>query len=202
MIVGLILAAGKSERMGRLKPLLPLGENTVLGKVYNLLKKSSLDAVRVILGHQAVEILEKVDLPDEEVVINHDYEQGMLSSIKAGLKAAQSLEPGAILLCPVDHPDIDSQLIELLISGFKSSGKQIVVPVFNGKRGHPVIFGRQLFKELLAASAEVGARQVVRDNQDKILEIEVKKPGVVQDIDTPEDYERLKSGLESDNKFA
>ena len=194
MIAGLILAAGKSERMGEPKTLLPFGEGTVLGTVYGLLKQSSLEEVRVVLGHRAAEILEQVRLPEEEVVINSDYEQGMLSSVKAGLRVLQSLEPEAVILCPVDHPGISLQLIERLIAGFKSSEKEIVIPVYRGRRGHPVLFAGSLFQELLDASVDIGARQVVRSNPDKILEVEVDEPGVVRDIDTPEDYNRLRKG--------
>ena len=193
MIVGLILAAGKSERMGKLKTLLPFGGETVLGAAYKLLKSSSLDAVRVVLGHRAEEVKQLVGLPDEDVVINPDYEQGMLSSVKEGLRAAQGLDPRAVLLYPADHPGVGPEVIERLLAGFQDSGKAIVVPVFQGRRGHPVIFGKALFDELLAASPDVGARQVVRSNPDKILEVEVEHPGVVRDIDTPEDYRRLKS---------
>jgi len=200
MIVGIILAAGKSERMGRPKTLLPFAGETVLGAVYKRLKSSSLNAVRVVLGHRAQEILKKVELPDEEVVINTDYEQGMLSSVKAALKTAESLHPRGVLLYPVDHPDVSLKAIERLLEGFRSSGKAIVLPLFQGRRGHPVLFGSELFAELLAAPPDVGARQVVRSNPDKILEIEVGEPGVVLDIDTPEDFMRLQSDQDADGK--
>ena len=193
MIIGLILAAGKSERMGRPKTLLPFGGDTVLGAVYKLLKSSSLDAVRVVLGHRAEEIRKQVSLPDEEVVINPDYEQGMLSSVKAALRAVQNLKPCGVMLYPTDHPNISPRVIEALIAGYKSSVEAIVMPVFKGRRGHPVLFGSELFGELLAAPLDVGARHVVRINPDKILEIEVEEPGVVQDIDTPEDYRSLQA---------
>jgi molybdenum cofactor cytidylyltransferase len=191
MIAAIILAAGKSERMGRPKALLPFGDSTFLQHLYDLLKGSSAGEVRVVLGAQAVEIKAGINIPEQEIVINPDYEKGMLSSLQAGLVALQETAPEAVILCPVDHPNISLPLIELIISSFRSSRSEIVVPTRAGRRGHPVLFASSLFEDLLSAPLDVGARHVVHQYPEKVLEVETDEPGVVQDIDAPEDYREL-----------
>ena len=191
MIAAIILAAGKSERMGRPKALLPFGDSTFLQHLYGILKGSSADQVRVVLGAQAGEIKAGTEIPEQEIVINPDYEKGMLSSLQAGLAALKEAAPEAVILCPVDHPNITLSLIELIISSFRSSGAEIVIPTRAGRRGHPVLFAGPLFGDLLSAPLDVGARHVVHQHPEKVLEVETDEPGVVQDIDVPEDYREL-----------
>ena len=194
MIAAVILAAGKSERMGRPKALLPFGASTFLQHLYNLLKSSSVGEVRVVLGAQAGEIKAGVDIPERDIVINPDYEKGMLCSLKAGLAALQEALPEAVLLCPVDHPNISLPVIELIAGSFRSSKAEIIIPTRAGRRGHPVLFAHSLFGDLLAAPLDVGARHVVYQYPEKVLEVETAEPGVIQDIDAPEDYRDLTGG--------
>ena len=191
MIAAIILAAGKSERMGRPKALLPFGDSTFCQHLYDLLKSSSAGEVRVVLGAQAGEIESGTGIPEKEIVINPDYEKGMLSSLQAGLVALHEAAPEAVILCPVDHPNITLTLIELIISSFRSSGAEIVIPTRAGRRGHPVLFASSLFGDLISAPLDVGARHVVHQHPEKVLEVETDEPGVVQDIDAPEDYREL-----------
>jgi len=191
VIAGIILAAGKSERMGRLKPLLPFAGTTFLEHLYRLLERSSLGAVRVVLGYQAGRILGEIKLPPEVVVINSEYEKGMLSSVHSGLASLQELEPEAVMLFPVDHPNISLSLIERMISEFSSAHGEIIIPVHNRRRGHPVLFSSSLFQELMHAPLKEGARHVVRKFPNRVLEIETDEPGILQDIDTPEDFRSL-----------
>jgi len=192
LVAGVILAAGKSERMGRPKPLLPFGKgSTFLAHLYRLVKESSLGTVRVVLGAGARQILAEVALPPAEVVINPHYEKGMLSSIQAALRSLEEVKPDAVMVFPVDHPNISLSLIERLSAEFNSSAKEIILPTFKGRRGHPVLFGKALFGELLSAPLDVGARHVVRNNPEKILEVPTDEPGILQDIDTPDDYRQL-----------
>jgi len=191
MIAAIILAAGKSERMGCPKALLPFGDSTFLQHLYDLLKKSSLGEVRVVLGAQAGEIKAGINVPERDIVINPDYEKGMLSSFQAGLAALKEAAPEAVILCPVDHPNIPLSLIELIISSFRSSKAEIVIPTREGRRGHPALFAGSLFGDLLSAPLDVGARHVVHKYPEKVLEVETDEPGVIQDIDAPEDYRDL-----------
>lgn len=191
MIAAIVLAAGKSERMGRPKALLPLDGSTFLQHLYDLLKNFSLGEVRVVLGSQAEEIKAGINIPETDIVINPDYEKGMLSSFQAGLVALQKKAPEAVILCPVDHPNISVSLIELIIGNFHSSKAEIIIPTRGGRRGHPVLFAGSLFGELLSAPLDVGARYVIHKFPEKVLEVETDEPGVIQDIDAPEDYREL-----------
>jgi molybdenum cofactor cytidylyltransferase len=187
MIRALVLAAGESRRMGMPKPLLRFGDTTFLGQIIAVLRRSSVDAITVVLGARADVIRASTDLSGTNVVINEDYHRGQLSSLIAGLKSVPA-ETDAIVLCLVDNPMISADVVNRLVDGFGKTGKQIVLPVFNGRRGHPALFARSLFDELVNAPIDKGARHVVSSNQDKILEVDVPDRAVLMSIDTPEDY--------------
>jgi len=146
-----------------------------------------VDAITVVLGARADAVRASTDLSGTNVVFNEDYRQGQLSSLIAGLKNVSS-QTDAIVLCLVDNPLISADVVNRLIDGFGRTGKPIVLPVFNGRRGHPALFARPLFNELINAPTDQGARHVVSANQDKILEVDVPDRGVLVSIDTPEDY--------------
>ncbi len=191
-IAGLILAAGKSERMGRPKAFLEHSGGTFLSVLYGTLKASPLDFVRVVFGHRADEFIARSGIPPEEVVINPRHETGMLSSIQAGLSSLERLSPDAVMLFPVDQPSVSVKLIERMIRAFRESGKDVVLPVYDGRRGHPALFGRSVFSELMSAPPEVGARAVVRADPSRVLELEADEESVLLDIDTPEDYKAFR----------
>jgi len=187
MIHALVLAAGESRRMGMPKPLLRFGETTFLGRIIAVLRRSSVDAITVVLGARADVIRASIDLSGTNVVLNENYRQGQLSSLIAGLKSVPA-ETRAIILCLVDSPLISADVVNRLVDGFGKTRKQIVLPVFNGRRGHPALFARSLFDELVNAPTDKGARHVVSSNQDKILEMDVPDRGVLMSVDTPDDY--------------
>ena len=187
MIVAVILAAGESSRMGRPKPLLPIKEESFLQHIIGILKSSKVGAVKAVLGHKADEIQRKTDFSGCEVVINKDYKQGQLSSLITAINSLPKEGVDGILLCLVDHPYISTSLVNRMIDSFYQSEKYIIVPTYKAKRGHPVIFSNQLFPELLKASPKVGAREVLRNNPDKILELATEERGIIKDIDLPQD---------------
>jgi len=191
MIAALILAAGESRRMGSPKPLLRLGDTTFLERVLGQFLASRARPVVVVLGHEAERIQSQVRLDDARVVVNPDYRQGMLSSIRAGLRALEGEPVSGALVCPVDHPNVGTPLIDLLITRFEETLSPMVVPTHGGRRGHPVLFAARLFGELLTAPDPVGARQVVWDHADEVLEVPTEDRGIIMDIDTPEQYEDL-----------
>jgi molybdenum cofactor cytidylyltransferase len=190
MIVAVILSAGESSRMGRPKALLSIDGVRFVEKIVSTLKSTNVGDIIVVLGHNAEEIRRKIsDLP-VTILINHDYKQGQLSSLQVAIRLLESSgnPVDGILVHLVDHPYIEAKLVNLMIDRFYETKKLIVVPRFQGRRGHPVIFARALFSELLAAGTDQGAKPVVHAHRDDTLEIDTNDKGVLIDIDTPEEY--------------
>jgi molybdenum cofactor cytidylyltransferase len=194
MINAIVLAAGESTRMGRPKPLLRFGDRTFLEQIIAVLQEAHVDRITVVLGAQVGTIEETVDLSGVDVVVNRDYRCGQLSSLLAGL-ATVPAQAEAILLCLVDGPFMTPEIVRQVIATFRTTGSPIVIPTFEGRRGHPSLFARSMFHELREAPAEEGARHVVYANEDKITEVEIADRGVVTGVNTPEDY-RLHFGIE------
>jgi len=189
MIVPIILAAGESSRMGKLKPLLEIEGVTFLQRLIRILKFSKADDIVVVLGNRAEEIQKQTDLSECKVIINEDYKKGQLSSLKKAILNIPEEGVDGILVCLVDHPYISTSLVDKMISTFHNTDKQIIVPIYKGKRGHPVIFSQKLIPQLLVALPKVGAREVLWNNPELILELETEEPGILKDVDYPEDIE-------------
>jgi len=187
MINAIILAAGQSKRMGKPKPLLRFKDKTFLEQIISVLKVSQADRITVVLGAEAETIKKTVDLSGISVVINKDYRKGQLSSLLAAIKNTPQ-ETDAILVCLVDHPFITKQVVNQIISSFKETSSPIIVPVFKGERGHPTLFARSLFNELINAPQEQGARYILYSNEEKVLELQTCESGITVGIDTPDDY--------------
>ena len=189
MIAAVVLAAGESSRMGQPKALLPIDGETFIERIVGAFKKTSAAKIIVILGHNAAEMKKRLEHLPVEILINPDYKLGQLSSLQVAVQHLEK-EPGCegMIVHLVDHPYIDAKLAETMIERFSTSGKLIVVPCYNGKRGHPVIFSRKLFGELIAAPMDQGAKVVVNAHRDDTLEIDTENEGVTVDIDTPELY--------------
>ena len=184
-----ILAAGDSSRMGRPKALLPLGGETFLGRWLRVLKEAGVPRTRVVLGRHMGQIREETDLMDSQVVVQTRPEEGMLSSLRLGMAALPNGLDG-LFLCPVDHPLVDAKLLRSLADALKPG--VVVVPGHQGRRGHPVLFSAALFPELMAVPLSQGARAVVRADPGRVVEVAAGE-GVLADIDTPDEYSRLRS---------
>jgi CTP:molybdopterin cytidylyltransferase MocA len=190
MLAAVILSGGASQRMGSPKALLPYQGRPFLEHLLEVTRHPKITARRVVLGVHAEPIAKAIHLSADEVVINTDWEKGQLSSIQAALK---SLPPGldGILLCLIDHPLISANLVGDLISTFYTSNASIVLPVFEGRRGHPVIFSARLFPELQAAPSDVGARAVVWAHRPEICEFPTNEEGCVLNLNDPETFARV-----------
>jgi molybdenum cofactor cytidylyltransferase len=189
MIVAVVLSAGESSRMGRPKALLPIDGQTFIEKIVGALKQTQIGKVIVILGHNPVEMQRRIEHLPVEILINPDYKLGQLSSLQVAVRHLETqTDCDGMLVHLVDHPYIDAKLVDHMIERFYATGKLIVVPRYGAKRGHPVIFSRQLFDELLAAPMDQGAKAVVNAHRDDTLEIDTQDSGVTVDIDTPELY--------------
>ncbi len=187
MINAIVLAAGESRRMGKLKPLLKFNDKTFLEQIISILKVSDVDRITIVLGAKADMIKNSVDLSGTNIVINKDYQKGQLSSLIAAIVDTPQ-ETDAILVCLVDNPFITKEVINKIIAKFRQTNNPIVVPVFNRKRGHPTLFSRTLFSELVNAPKDQGARYILHSNAEKVLELETSESTILRGIDTPEDY--------------
>jgi molybdenum cofactor cytidylyltransferase len=187
-ISAILLAAGESRRMGEAKQLLSWGRSTFVARAADTLLGTAVNEIIVVVGHQAETVIKALGARSVKIARNTEYFRGMSSSIVAGLKLV-SPEAGAVMIALVDQPLLDSQTIDCLISGFANGNKGIAVPIYQGTRGHPVIFTRRYMADFMAISGDTGGRQIIRDNPGDVLEVEVATAGVVIDIDTPEDYQ-------------
>jgi molybdenum cofactor cytidylyltransferase len=182
----MILSAGASSRMGTPKALLPYREGTFLEHLIEVTRHPRIGVTRVVLGAGAETIRSIAKLDPSVVVLNAQWEQGQLSSIWAGLRSLDGVETDGIVLCPVDHPLVSARMVSELIEQFYENKKLIVVPTYKGRRGHPAIFSSSLFSELLAASADKGARSVVWAHAPDVLEVPSDEEGVVLNINDPD----------------
>ncbi|MFZ2147357.1 MAG: nucleotidyltransferase family protein [Sedimentisphaerales bacterium] len=187
MINAIVLAAGESRRMGKPKPLLRFKDKTFLDQIISAMRDSDADRITIVLGADAEMIKNSVDLSGTNIVINKDYKKGQLSSLTAAIKDTPQ-ETDAILVCLVDNPFITKEVINKIIAKFKETNNPIIVPVFNGQRGHPTLFSKSLFSELVNAPKEQGARYILYSNAEKVLELETSESTILVGIDTPEDY--------------
>ena len=189
MIRAIILAAGKSERMGRVKPLLPWGKRTLIEAIIDRVARSRAKDLLVVLG-AAREVIEPV-IAKYHVgrVFNPDFGRGMLSSIQRGLEAVPR-DARAALFFLGDQPPPHPAMINRLIRAYGNTGKGIILPVHGGRRGHPVLIDLKYRNEIRVLDPGVGLRQLMRDHPEDVLEVRTRSPRVLHDIDTPEDYER------------
>jgi molybdenum cofactor cytidylyltransferase len=177
--------------MGSPKPLLPFEGKTFLLRLLEEFLASSAEPIVVVLGHGADRILGQMEWRQARPVVNRNYGEGMLSSIRTGLGALSQSSVEGVLVCPVDHPRVSRELIDLLIRRFAEARPLIALPVHQGRRGHPVVFSREVFDEIETAPDTVGARHVVWNHAEEVLEVETTDPGVTCDVDTPEEYRKL-----------
>jgi len=199
MLAGVVLAAGASSRMGQPKALLHIGRETFLSRI--------LRSVRAVAGNRAIvtvargdrNILGHIDLRYYRVLENaRPPAAEQIGSIQTAIESVINLPVEAAIVWPVDHPVVTEGTVRNLAAAFLRSRRPVVMPVFRGHRGHPVVLSRVVFGELLSAPPAEGAKAVVRRDGARILEVEVEDPGVVEDIDCPADYARLLGRLGSD----
>ena len=188
-ISAIVLAAGASRRMGQPKPLVSLGGRTILQRTLDHLRAAQVDEIVVVLGHRAGDILPTLRGLGCRVVINPQHTLGMSSSIRRGLQAVHP-RSRAVLVTLGDQPYIGPRVIDRLVKVFHRDRRSIVVPVFRGQRGHPVLFGREIWPRLQALTGDVGGKELLHRHPEDVCEVEVDDRGVLVDIDRPEDAGR------------
>lgn len=189
MLAAVILSGGASSRMGSPKALLPYQGRPFLEHLLKITIHPEIGARRVVLGADAESIAKAIPLKANEMIINSQWEKGQLSSIQAAVRKLPAGTEGMLLLL-IDHPLISSVLVGELIAQFHKSRKPIVLPVYEGRRGHPVIFSASLYPELLRAPAETGARAVVWAHADEVEEVPTNEEGCVLNLNDPETLNR------------
>jgi molybdenum cofactor cytidylyltransferase len=189
MIWAIILAAGESKRMGEPKMLLPFGGKTIIEAVTESVVSSEVEGSLVVVGAERERIEEKIKDYGIKIVFNPDFRSGMLSSVQCGFKAVPE-GIRAVLVVLGDQPRISSGIINQLIEASKKTGKGIVLPVFEGERGHPVIIDMKYREEVENLRPDIGLRGTVYSHPEDILEVEVDTASILKDIDDAADYKR------------
>lgn len=195
MVPGIVLAAGRSSRMGRVKALLPLGRSgeTFLSRIVGTLREAGVEDVIVVTGSDAEPITEMtVQWPNPpRLVHNSRYEDGQLSSLLAALNVVDRPGVRAVLVTLVDVPVVTPDTVRRVLEAYRRTQAPIVRPVSAGRHGHPVVFDRAVFDELRRADPTQGAKAVIRAHAGDLVEVPLDDEGAFFDVDTPDDYERL-----------
>lgn len=185
-IAAIILAAGRSRRMGKFKPLLPFGNQTVIESCVSNFRAASVAEIVVVLGHSAEAVREQLSASSVAFVTNPNPDSEMSASIVLGVDALTDVAR-AVLITPVDHPAIHPQTIGLLIEKWRG-GAKLIQPEFQGKGGHPVLIDLSYRDELKRLDSDAGLRGFFNKHRADVLRLPVDSPFVARDMDTWEDY--------------
>lgn len=189
MICAVVLAAGRSRRMGTQKLLLDYGPKPLITHVVDQLLASNIDRVFVVGGHDPDRIARAVLGRDVSFLVNADYDTGMLSSMRCGVQALPDV-CRAVLVTLGDQPAITPDIVNRLISAFHQTKKGIIVPLHNGRRGHPTLIATRYRHAILTQYDDVGLRGLLGEYSHDVFELSVAELDIAADIDTPEDYAR------------
>ncbi|MBU8878569.1 nucleotidyltransferase family protein [Bacillus sp. FJAT-29790] len=197
----ILLAAGQSTRMGCLKGMLPWHEKTLFEHQLIALEKSTLSEIIVVLGYEAERFLKIVNNYSVKAVYNKNYHIGKVSSILTGLNAVGDVSE-SILILAVDQPT-ETEIINNLVEIQTNSNCPIAVPVYDGKRGHPVVFSRSIINDLLAIKEETkGLRTIFQKYEKKVIEAPINNPLIRLNLNTIEDYQNaVKEHLSANLSF-
>ena len=190
-VAAVVLAAGQSRRMGKPKQLLRLGSKTILERTLENVRGSAVEEVILVLGAEADEIRNKLDLDGVRVLINPDFQAGMGASLRKGLAAVSpSMEAALIVLA--DQPFVQASTLDHLIACHAKQASQILIPLYRGFRGNPVLLDRAIFPELAQLTGDIGCRAIFGAHTQSIHQLAVDDVGVLLDIDSVEDWKKLK----------
>jgi molybdenum cofactor cytidylyltransferase len=200
-IPGIVLAAGRSARMGRPKAALRLGPAgpTFAAAAVAALRGGGIDRVVVVAGAHPEAVREALSgVTGVELVENPHWPSGQLSSLLAGLAAVDGPDVAAVAVSLVDVPLVRPATVAALVAAWRASGAPVVRPALGDRHGHPVIFDRSTFAALRAAPPEIGAKAVIAAHRAAVLDLAVDDPGALRDVDTPGEYEALLAGQPAD----
>jgi molybdenum cofactor cytidylyltransferase len=190
-VAALILAAGASLRMGRPKQLLDWEGQPLVRAAAEVALAARLDPLLVVVGGAQAQVEEALAGLPLQIIANPDYAAGQSTSLRAGI-AALGQDADAVVVLLGDQPFVTAAIVEQLVAEWQASAALIVAPTYAGQRGNPVLFAHAVFPELLAIQGDQGARAVLAANRARIHLVAFDDPRPLADIDTPEDYERLR----------
>ena len=196
MIAAVVLAAGQSRRMGRPKLLLPLAGRSVVRRVVENARGSACGEIVVVLGEAEDRIAAEVRGPRVRVVTNARFREGMGTSLAAGIAALPADCEAAVVLLG-DQPYVEASAIDALIDAYRRTGKPIIASRYGAVTGAPTLVGRALFDEARRLTGDVGGRLLMERHPDLVAEVPLPPPAAA-DLDTPEDFARLKKRVEGD----
>ena len=188
-ISAILLGAVESKRIGRDKLLLPWGKRTILEHCLQVLLRSKIKEVIVVLNPQNTVLTNGLGEKRIKVVLNPDYKKGMSSSIRRGIRALNPKSDG-ILIALGDMVFLRSRTIDAILRAFREEKGNIILPSFRGRQGHPVLFHRKYKGELLKIKGDTGGKSIIMKHPEDVFVIPVKSRGVIRDIDTWVEYKK------------
>ena len=189
-VAAIILAGGYSMRMKQFKPLLPLGNSTVIENTINVFRNSGVEDITVVIGYRANDLKTVLDRMAVKWVYNENYHKGMYSSVVAGVSSLPVDTKGFFLL-PADMPLVKKETIDELLRVYNSKAFDIIYPIYKGHRGHPPIISGSLFPAIMNGDGCGGLRELLSQYQHGATHVEVNDENILTDIDTPDDYINL-----------
>jgi len=186
-VTAILLAAGRSSRMGAFKPLLPFGNKTVIECCIDYLREGGVEEILVVLGHRAGDIRQQVS--GVKFALNPDPDSPMGASIAAGVRELPATA-GAALIALVDHPAVPPTVVGTLLESWKH-GARLVIPTWEGRGGHPVLVDLSFKPELLTLSESGGLRALFDAHRNEVIRVPVASPFIARDMDTWDDYTSL-----------
>ncbi len=191
-VTAIVLAAGYSSRMGKFKPLLPLGETTVLERVITLFRDARISDIRVVVGYRREELLPLLGKMRVSYVVNHNFHAGMFSSVVAGVESLEE-SVDVFFILPVDIPLIRPWTVRLLFRAYEEGEGKIIHPCFGGKRGHPPLISVCLADQITAWSGGGGLKGALTKLEADAIQIEVPDENILLDVNTLDDYHQLQA---------
>jgi molybdenum cofactor cytidylyltransferase len=187
---GVVLAAGTSSRYGERNKLLePVDGEPLVTCAVRTVRASGVDGVTVVLGHDAARVGEAVADLGVDVRTNEGFAAGQSTSVATGVAAARDHDADAVLIALGDMPDVSVETVETLLEAYHHGAGDALAAAYEGKRGNPVLFDRRYFDALASVDGDVGGRNILQNDPDAVA-VETSDPGVLRDVDHPEDLER------------
>ena len=195
-IVGIVLAAGSSSRLGRPKQLEPFSGKPLVRYTVERVLKSSIDRVLVVVGAEEDRVTAALTGLAVEIVSNPEFATGQASSVIAGVTRAQDLHADAVVVLLADQPGVKPEAINALVSERRSSGVLVGMARYGEQRSHPVLFGHEVFPELLALSGDTGGREIIQRHRESLVLVDGGRDTIPADLDTDADLSMVKQDLE------